>query len=112
MARWLMVCACLFGAVSFGYREFNRAPDAKALGGLCDSTYECRLGSRCIDVDGVMRGQCSTSCNSSVSCANAFGSTAFCLGADLCARACQTSSDCLPGTECNDYSWCERADDE
>ncbi|MEY4578431.1 MAG: hypothetical protein RL701_3134 [Pseudomonadota bacterium] len=112
MARWLVMCACMFGVVSVGYREVSRAPDARPLGGVCESTHECRKGTRCFDVQGVMEGQCSAPCNSNALCNNTFGAAALCLGADLCARTCRFSSDCPEGTTCNAYSWCERGEPE
>lgn len=108
MARWLMLCACMFGVVSFGYHEVARAPDAKPLGGVCENTRDCRKGTRCIEYESILEGQCSTPCNADSICLNAFGSSALCLGADLCARACQSAFDCPSETFCNSYHWCER----
>lgn len=109
MARWLFLCACLFGLVSFGYhQEVSRAPDARPLGSICESTHECRKGTSCIQYESVLQGQCAAPCNADSICVNAFGSSALCLGADLCARACRTSADCPADTYCNGYAWCER----
>jgi hypothetical protein len=107
MARWLLLCTCLVSALVFGYRDAVRSKDAKTLGGVCDSTFDCKQGTTCAS-DGVMEGLCSAACSSSAACSEAFGSAAQCIAADLCARSCRSGSDCLEGTVCNTYGWCER----
>jgi hypothetical protein len=108
MGRWLLLSACLFVVGALTYNDVTRAPDAKYLGGACESTHECRKGTTCVDVDGVMSGQCSAPCNASAVCQRGFGNDAICVGADLCARTCQSSAQCPQGTRCNAYGWCER----
>jgi hypothetical protein len=108
MARWLLLCALVLVAFVLGYRAVTRASDAQPLGGVCDSTYECQVGTRCVAMDGVIDGQCSATCNSDASCSDLFGAAAMCLGADVCARTCESAADCPSGTACNRYGWCER----
>lgn len=114
MGRFLLLSSAviLLGALSLlDDPNPTRAPDARPLGGICEGTRECRLGTRCIDSDGVLAGQCSASCAANSACQQAFGLDTMCLGADLCARACDKPSDCPSGTICNDYGWCERPQD-
>jgi len=114
-ARWLLIGSLLLTTlVAVGYRDVNRAPDAKPLGAACESTHECRWATSCIEVEGVLRGQCSASCNENASCTEAFGGNSLCLGADVCARSCRSSAECPVQTRCNAYGWCERpeGDDE
>lgn len=108
MARWLAACSFVVGIVTLGLRDTHRAADAERLGGLCESTHGCQQGTRCVDVEGVMEGQCSTECSETQACSQRFGPAVLCVGADLCARACQVASDCAQGTICNAYGWCER----
>lgn len=108
MARWLAVSTFLIGLVTLGFRDVRRAADAEGLGGVCESTHGCRQGTRCVEQDGVMEGQCSTNCNDTLACSQQFGAAVLCLGADLCARACSIAADCPDGTQCNAYGWCER----
>ncbi|MET0385095.1 MAG: hypothetical protein ABW321_04010 [Polyangiales bacterium] len=110
MARWLCLCAGLFAIAALGYRETTRAADARTLGAACESTHECQVGTRCVDLEGVMPGQCTAACNADSTCTQAFGAEAQCLGADMCARTCREASDCPDGTACNAYGWCERPD--
>lgn len=109
MARWLLLCTCLVAVVLFGYRDAVRSKDAKSLGGVCESTFECKKGTTCISNEGVLEGQCSSECSSSAACAEAFGTGTQCIGADLCARSCRSSTDCPQDTACNGYGWCERS---
>lgn len=108
MARWLAVSTLLIGLATLGFREGPRADDAEGIGGICQSTHGCREGTRCVDEESVMQGQCSTSCNDNLACTVRFGGAVLCLGADLCARACSGAADCPEGTQCNAYGWCER----
>jgi hypothetical protein len=94
--------------VTVGLRDGRRAADANGLGGVCESTQGCKHGTRCVDQEGVMSGQCSTSCNDETACSEHFGGAVLCLGADLCARACGDAAECPAGTQCNAYGWCER----
>jgi hypothetical protein len=109
MARWVVFASCLFMIGALGYRDAVRSPHAKALGGVCDSNYECRKGSSCVESDGVLSGQCAAPCNASSACSDAFGANSECLGVDLCARTCKGASDCPAQTICNSYGWCERS---
>jgi len=109
MARWMMACMFALGVVTIGVRDTYRATDAQSLGGLCESTHACQDGMRCVDAEGVMEGQCSSSCSDTSACTAQFGQAVLCLGADLCARACAEASDCPQGTRCNVYGWCERS---
>jgi hypothetical protein len=111
MARWLMLSSCLFVIGAVTYNDATRAPDARPLGGACETTHECRKGTICTESDGVMKGQCSAACNSGAVCEAEFGGTSICLAADLCARSCQNDAQCPGGTECNNYGWCERQRD-
>jgi hypothetical protein len=108
MGRWFLLTACLFVVSALTYSDASRARDAAQLGGACSSTHACQKGTTCMDVDGVFSGQCSAACNESSSCQQQFGAAAICLGADVCARTCQASSECPSGTQCNAYGWCER----
>ena len=109
MARWMAVSSVVIVLVMFAWlRDERRAPDALGLGGVCESTSGCQEGTRCVDHRGVMAGQCSTSCADDSACAGRFGAAVLCLGADLCARACDDAADCPSGTQCNAYGWCER----
>jgi hypothetical protein len=108
MGRWLSLSACLFVVGALTYSDATRAPDAKHLGGACSSTHECRKGTTCLELEGVMNGQCSAACNASDACQQRFGAGSICIGADVCARTCQTTSDCPASTACNAYGWCER----
>jgi len=109
MLRWIVLAACLFAIGALGYRDAVRSPHAKALGGSCDSSYDCKQGTRC-ESDGVLAGQCSAACNASSSCAEAFGADSQCIGADLCAHSCKSQSECPAQTHCNGYGWCERVE--
>ena len=114
MGRWLLLSSSLIvlGALSLiDDPNPSRAPDARALGGTCDGTRECRVGTRCIDNDGVLSGQCSAACSDTSSCQQSFGTQTLCLGVDLCARACAGTNDCPSGTSCNAYGFCERPHD-
>jgi hypothetical protein len=109
MMRWLLLsgsCLLVIGALT--YADAGRAPDAQPLGGVCESTHQCRKGTTCVETDGVMAGQCSTTCNSSAACDAQFGTASICLASDLCVRACQNAEQCPTGTACNAYGWCER----
>jgi hypothetical protein len=108
MARWFLLGTCLVTAMAFGYRDAVRSKDAKSLGGACESTFDCKQGTTCPS-DGVLEGQCSAVCSSSGACSEAFGEGAQCLAADLCARTCHATAECLEGTVCNAYGWCERS---
>jgi hypothetical protein len=108
MARWVALSTILAALVTLGLREGQRAADAKGLSGVCESTHGCQRGTRCIDQEGVMVGQCSAGCSDDAACVARFGGRALCLGADLCARACVETSECPEGTACNAYGWCER----
>jgi len=111
MARWLFIGSLLFTSlVAVGYRDVKRAPDAKPLGGVCESTHECRWGTSCMEIEGVLRGQCSASCNADAGCTASFGGHSLCLGADVCARSCRSAAECPAETRCNAYGWCERPD--
>jgi hypothetical protein len=107
MARWMAVGTFLVAIVTVGLRDGQRAADANGLGGVCESTRGCSQGTRCVDQEGVMAGQCSTSCSDDTACSK-LGGAVLCLGADLCARACGDMADCPSGTQCNAYGWCER----
>jgi len=109
MGRWLLLSACLFVLGALTHHDATRAPDAKQLGGACSGTHDCRKGTTCLDVEGVMTGQCSTACNASEACQQQFGGDSICLGADVCARTCGAASDCPAETVCNPYGWCERS---
>src|SRR6185295_10802855 len=109
MARWAVLGTFLIAVATIGLRDGQRAADANGLGGICESTHGCMRGTRCVDQDGVMEGQCSTSCADNTACADHFGGAVLCLGADLCARACGETADCPARTQCNAYGWCERA---
>jgi hypothetical protein len=108
MARWIALSTFVVAIVTVGLRDGQRAADATGLGGVCESTYGCQRGTRCIERDGVMPGQCSTSCSDDTACAGHYGGSVLCLGADLCARACDEANECPEGTTCNAYGWCER----
>lgn len=108
MARWIGLSLFVAAIVTVGLRDGRRAADARGLGGVCESTHGCLRGTRCVEQDGVMIGQCSSSCSDDAACAEHFGGAVLCLGADLCARACGEASDCPDGTTCNGYGWCER----
>jgi hypothetical protein len=108
MGRWLLISGCLFVVSALTYSDATRAPDAQHLGGACSTTHECRKGTTCLEVEGVLSGQCSTACNATDACQQQFGAAAICLGADVCARTCEASRDCPSGTACNTYGWCER----
>jgi hypothetical protein len=108
MGRWLLLSSCLFVVGALTYSDATRAPNAKQLGGACSSTHDCRKGTTCVEVAGVMSGQCSAACNATDACQQQFGTAALCLGADVCARTCEASSECPSGTACNSYGWCER----
>ena len=108
MARWIVLSLFVAAVVTMGLRDGQRAADAQALGGVCESTHGCRQGTRCVELDGVMAGQCSTRCSDQSACAQQFAGAVLCLGADLCARACADAADCPSGTQCNGYGWCER----
>ena len=111
MARWVALSSFVIVIAAFGLRDGERAADAAGLGGVCESTQGCQRGTRCVDQAGVMAGQCSTSCSDNNACADHFGAAVLCLGADLCARACDDAADCPAGTQCNAYGWCERPAD-
>jgi hypothetical protein len=98
----------LIALVTVGVRDVRRAPDAQALGGACESTHGCQDGTRCVEQQGVLEGQCSAPCNDNTACSERFGEAVLCLGVDLCARACAGSADCPANTLCNAYGWCER----
>jgi hypothetical protein len=87
--------------------EPRRQPDAEPLGGKCQTDLGCQIGLQCEHLSGVMNGQCAATCNAASSCQERFGSSSMCLGADLCARTCDTNADCPSGSLCNDYRWCE-----
>jgi hypothetical protein len=110
MARWMAIGSFVLVALVtlVSIRDGKRAADAKGLGGACESTHGCQRGTSCIDQEGVMAGQCSSSCNDNAACSDRFGAAVLCLGADLCARACDDASDCPADTACNVYGWCER----
>jgi hypothetical protein len=108
MARWLLLGSCLLVIGAVTYSDATRAPDAQPLGGVCESTHECRKGTTCVETEGVVNGQCSASCNSNALCDAQFGSVSICLASDLCVRACQAADQCPDGTACNAYGWCER----
>lgn len=108
MARWIVLSSFVVAIVTVGLRDGQRAADAKTLGGVCESTHGCQSGTRCVEQDGVMVGQCSASCSDDSGCTQQFGGAVLCLGADLCARACGDAADCPQGTQCNAYGWCER----
>jgi len=113
MGRWLLLSSSLIvlGALYTidASSSTARAPDARTLGGTCDSTRDCRNRMQCVENVGVLDGQCSAACADTSACQQAFGVQALCLGADLCARACAGDGTCPNGTICNAYGWCERA---
>ncbi len=108
MSRWLLLsCSVLIlGAVSH-YRTV-RSPTAQPLGGACLSDRDCQIDLDCTIAPGVIEGQCSASCNSTEACEETFGAASMCLGADVCARTCESSASCPADTACNAYGWCER----
>lgn len=109
MGRWLLLSAglLLFGAVSS--LDDERASDARGLSGVCEATRDCQAGTRCVQDEAALEGQCSAQCSATTTCQEQFGSRATCLGVDLCARTCAHASDCPPDTICNAYGWCERS---
>ena len=110
MSRWLFLGCSLMVVGAWALVDPPRDAEASELGGVCESTRECRAGTRCVDSAGVIEGQCSASCSENTSCQAEFGVRGLCLGADLCARACTGAgaTDCARGTVCNAYGWCER----
>jgi hypothetical protein len=111
MGRWLWLSSSVLVIGALSLLDPERAADARALGGACDSTRECQVGLRCIQGEGAMDGQCSAGCSAGSACQEQFGEQSMCLGADVCARACQKAADCPADTHCNVYGWCERAGD-
>ena len=107
MLRWLPVVLCGLVLGGLAYGQSGRAPDARPLGGSCLWDRECLLGLQCVEVDGVLAGQCSAACNTTGSCQQRFGQSALCIGADVCVRTCENADQCPGGTTCNAYGWCE-----
>jgi hypothetical protein len=108
MNRWLLVSFCALVLIAIAYIEPTRAHDAKALGGECNSDRDCQHGMSCMQVAGVLEGQCSATCNATPSCQERFGAQSMCLGADVCARTCGNDAGCAGDGSCNAYGWCER----
>lgn len=108
MGRWFLLGACLVVVSALGFSDATRASQAKPLGGTCSSTYDCQKGTTCVEIEGVLNGQCSAACNGDEACHEPFGRASMCLGADVCARSCEQQSDCPEDTRCNAYGWCER----
>ena len=88
----------------------RRGPAARPLGSPCAGDLECRVGMSCADLDGVLSGQCSATCNSDAACRDEFGDASMCIGADRCVRTCASDAECTEGTDCNAYGWCEASD--
>lgn len=107
MSRWLLLSCCVLVLASIGYMRPQREANARPLGAACIGDRQCQLDLRCTFVANVMEGQCAAPCNSTPACQERFGSASLCLGADLCARTCQTDRDCPSAGHCNDFHWCE-----
>jgi hypothetical protein len=108
MGRWFFAAVCLVVVGALGFSDATRAEHPQPLGGICESTHDCQKGTTCQEIDGVLNGQCSASCNGDDACREPFGRDSLCLGADVCARSCEQNADCPEGTRCNAYRWCER----
>ena len=108
MSRWLFMLACLAVLVGVGRADPPRLPEARDLGGPCEGLRGCRAGLICADVDDVLEGQCSATCNSDETCRQAFGPSSMCIGVDRCVLVCTVDQECPEGTFCNPYGWCER----
>jgi hypothetical protein len=82
----------------------------KGLGAICTSDDDCTSGLTChIDTtDYVAHHLCTQVCISSEACVAEFGEGTFCIGDNLCVVECLTDDDCVSGTVCNRYGWCER----
>ncbi len=112
MSRWLLLFCCLGVLGAVAYINPTRAHDARPLGGACGADRDCQVGLVCTTEPGVLEGQCSATCNATVSCQDRFGAQSVCLGVDLCARTCMTDADCPSGSGCNVYNWCEQVQSE
>ena len=108
MSRWLLLCGALLVLLALTALEPSRAPNAGPLGAACETDGACQHRLECVDIGGVVEGQCAASCNSSASCQERFGRDSVCLGADVCARTCRLDVDCSGGARCNRWGWCER----
>lgn len=107
MSRWFLMSCCLLVLTAVAQIGPTRAHDAKPLGGRCASDRDCQLGLACLSRDGVIEGQCSATCNATLSCQDRFGTASMCLGADVCARTCGNDAGCPSDSGCNAYGWCE-----
>ena len=107
MSRWLLLSLSVLILGTVTHLRSVRSPSAQPLGGACVTDRDCQIDLECVSEPDVIEGQCSATCNSSESCTDQFGA-AMCLGADLCARACDANNACPDGIVCNAYGWCER----
>jgi hypothetical protein len=82
----------------------------KDVGKPCESSDDCKGSLTChYDTkDYIGHLQCTQDCASSDECSESFGQGSFCIGANICVRACVTDADCDTGTICNEQRWCER----
>lgn len=78
------------------------------VGKPCEVTSDCPSGLSChTDADYISHLQCTTYCDKSDTC-EAIEPGSFCIGANVCVRACITDADCAPKTRCGAAGWCER----
>lgn len=78
------------------------------IGKPCEVSSDCAPGLSCrFDTDYIAHKQCTTSCDVEATCL-AVEPNSFCIGANVCVHACQSSADCPAKTLCNDNGWCER----
>jgi hypothetical protein len=83
----------------------------KSLGETCEQSSDCET-ELCAQITPYTKGkQCTQVCNGSATsdeCALDFGAISYCVGTNLCARACAKDSDCPSMTSCYGNMACIR----
>ena len=86
-------------------------PPSMGVGAPCSQSADCASPLSChFDTeDYIADMQCTVPCTADSTCTNLFGSSSFCIGANVCVRKCSTDLDCAAKTHCNLSGWCERS---
>jgi hypothetical protein len=98
------------GGGGAGSSGASSLPPVHGVSAPCDGASDCDPSLLChYDAqDYIAHEQCTLPCDSDDTCAAAFGSQSFCIGAQVCVHACKSDADCLARTHCNGAGWCER----
>jgi hypothetical protein len=95
---------------SGGGKGQSATVDPHGVGAPCQSSTDCAAPLFCNSdpVNHLLDQQCTAACDSAQPCDTSLGSSAACLLANLCVRACASNADCPTGAVCNSNMWCER----